>query len=34
MSLGWSAYLNGIREDYDGFAAELAQIGEYLSSRS
>jgi AhpD family alkylhydroperoxidase len=34
MSLGWSAYLNGIREDYDGFAAELAQISEYLSSRS
>jgi AhpD family alkylhydroperoxidase len=33
-SLGWSAYLNGIREDYDGFAAELAQIGEYISSRS
>jgi AhpD family alkylhydroperoxidase len=33
-SLGWSAYLNGIREDYDGFAAELAQIGAYMSSRS
>ena len=33
-SLGWSAYLNGIREDYGGFAAELAQIGEYMSSRS
>ena len=33
-SLGWSAYLNGIREDYDDFAAELAQIGEYLSTQA
>jgi hypothetical protein len=33
-SLGWSAYLNGMREDYDDFAAELAQVGEYVSSRS
>jgi AhpD family alkylhydroperoxidase len=33
-SLGWSAYLNGIREDYDDFAAELAQIGEHLSTRA
>ncbi|ASU78895.1 carboxymuconolactone decarboxylase family protein [Actinopolyspora erythraea] len=32
-SLGWSAYLNGMREDYDGFAAELTRIGEYLASR-
>ncbi|MGJ7906739.1 carboxymuconolactone decarboxylase family protein [Actinopolyspora sp. H202] len=32
-SLGWSAYLNGIREDYDNFATELARIGEYLGSR-
>jgi AhpD family alkylhydroperoxidase len=32
--LGWSAYLNGIREDYDDFAAELAQIGEHLSTRA
>ncbi|SDP34765.1 hypothetical protein SAMN04487905_103297 [Actinopolyspora xinjiangensis] len=32
-SLGWSAYLNGIRQDYDGFADELARIGEYLGSR-
>jgi AhpD family alkylhydroperoxidase len=31
-SLGWSAYLNGMREDYDEFAAELAQIGEHMSS--
>ena len=33
-SLGWSAYLNGIREDYDEFTVELAQVGEYMSSRS
>src|SRR3954452_106245 len=33
-SLGWSAYLNVIREDYDDFAAELAQIGEHLSTRA
>jgi AhpD family alkylhydroperoxidase len=32
-SLGWSAYINGMREDYDGFAAELAQIGQYLQSK-
>ena len=33
MSAGWSVYLNGIREDYDQFAVELGQIGEYLSSK-
>lgn len=32
-SLGWSAYLNGIREDYDQFAEELQQIGEYISQQ-
>jgi AhpD family alkylhydroperoxidase len=32
-SLGWSAYLNGIREDYDDFEKELGQIKEYLSSK-
>ncbi|MGK5733696.1 carboxymuconolactone decarboxylase family protein [Streptomyces sp. URMC 124] len=32
-SLGWSAYLNGIREDYDDFAQELGQIRGYLSSQ-
>src|SRR6266568_1137819 len=32
-SLGWSAYINGMQEDYDGFAAELAQIGQYLQSK-
>jgi AhpD family alkylhydroperoxidase len=33
-SLGWSAYLNGMREDYSDFAAELAEVGAYMSSRS
>lgn len=32
-SLGWSAYINGMQEDYDTFAAELQQVGEYLSSK-
>ena len=32
-SLGWSAFINGMREDYDRFAAELAQIGQYLQSK-
>lgn len=34
MSLGWSAYLNGMREDYDTFEDELGQIGQYLSSQA
>jgi AhpD family alkylhydroperoxidase len=34
MSLGWSAYLNGMRIDYDEFAAELKQVGEYLSQHA
>lgn len=33
MSLGWSAYLNGIRQDYDEFAKELEQIGDHLSQQ-
>jgi AhpD family alkylhydroperoxidase len=32
-SLGWSAYLNGIRQDYDAFAEELAQVGEFMASK-
>jgi AhpD family alkylhydroperoxidase len=31
MSLGWSAYLNGIQQDYDQFAEELQRVGEYVS---
>ena len=29
-SLGLSAYLNGIRQDFDDFSDELRQIGEFL----
>jgi AhpD family alkylhydroperoxidase len=31
-TVAWSVYLNGIREDEDRFAEELAAIGEHLSS--
>ena len=34
MSLGWSAYLNGIQQDYDQFAEELQRVGEFLSRKS
>jgi AhpD family alkylhydroperoxidase len=33
-TVGWSVYLNGIREDYDQFASELQQIGEHLSQQN
>ncbi|WP_267243873.1 carboxymuconolactone decarboxylase family protein [Streptomyces sp. PR69] len=33
-SLGWSAYLNGMRVDYDGFVQELNQIKDYLSAKA
>ena len=33
MSLGWSAYLNGIRQDYDQFEKEVQQMGKFLSER-
>jgi len=33
MSLGWSAYLNGMQTDYNQFANELGQIGEYINSK-
>lgn len=32
-SLGWSAYLNGMQQDYDTFANELSQIGEHVKSK-
>jgi AhpD family alkylhydroperoxidase len=31
VSLGWSAYINGMQIDYEQFADELSQVGEYLS---
>jgi alkylhydroperoxidase/carboxymuconolactone decarboxylase family protein YurZ len=33
FTVGWSVYLNGIREDYDEFLPELQQIGEHLSQQ-
>ncbi len=30
MSLGWSAYLNGIQQDYDMFAEELERIVDHI----
>jgi AhpD family alkylhydroperoxidase len=33
-SLGWSAYINGMQEDYDQFAAELAQVTDYVKSQA
>jgi AhpD family alkylhydroperoxidase len=34
FTVGWSVYLNGIREDYDHFAQELQQIGQHLSQQA
>jgi len=34
FTVGWSVYLNGIREDYDQFARELQEIGSYIQSKS
>lgn len=31
-TVGWSTYLNGVREDEDRFAQELAQIGAHMSA--
>ena len=33
-TVGWSVYLNGIREDYDTFVKELNQIVAYVKSKS
>jgi len=33
-TVGWSVYLNGIREDYDQFEQQLQQIGEHLSQQA
>lgn len=32
-TIGWSAYLNGTRQDYDQFSRELKKVGEYIQSR-
>ena len=33
-TLGWSAYLNGIQQDFEQFKRELGEIGNYLRPRS
>lgn len=33
-SAGWSTYLNGMQVDKDQFAAELAQVAEYIRGRA
>ena len=33
MSLGWSAYLNGMRVDFDEFSDELKKVGEFIQSK-
>jgi len=33
LSLGWSAYLNGLQVDYDRFADEVERIGEHMAAR-
>jgi AhpD family alkylhydroperoxidase len=34
FTVGWSVYLNGIREDYDQFAEELGQITAYVAENA
>jgi AhpD family alkylhydroperoxidase len=33
MSVGWSAYVNGMQQDYEKFKGELRRMGEFLSAR-
>ena len=33
-TVGWSVYLNGIREDLDRFSQELEEIGTYVTSHA
>jgi len=33
MSVGWSVYLNGTQTNYEDFANELGQVGEYVQSK-
>lgn len=34
MSLGWSAYLNGMQQDYDMFAEELERISDHIQAHA
>lgn len=31
-TVGWSAYLNGIQQDYDEFTEELEKVGEHMTA--
>lgn len=33
MSLGWSAYINGMNTDYDEFERELGQVVQHIKSQ-
>ncbi len=33
MSVGWSAYMNGIQLDYEQFKQEVKQMGEFVSQQ-
>lgn len=33
-TVGWSAYLNGMRQDYDEFSRELDRITEYVAEHA
>lgn len=33
MSLGWSAYLNGMQQDYDMFSEELDRMTDYVEKQ-
>ena len=33
MSLGWSAYINGMKTDYDEFEAELKKVVQHVKSK-
>ena len=33
-TVGWSVYVNGMREDYDQFADEVKQITEYVAEQA
>lgn len=33
-TVGWSAYLNGMQQDYEEFSNELHQVGEHLSEHA
>lgn len=34
MSIGWSAYLNGIQQDYDMFAEEMERVVDHVKAHA